>query len=64
MSTWRERVVREWGEGRSRKGKSKTKRGARERGGASSPFYSEPGTSDYCQVTVEQSFDKMLTLEN
>ena len=30
--------------------------------GASSPFYSEPGTSGCCQVTVEQSLDKMLTI--
>ena len=29
--------------------------------GASSPFHSESGTPGCCQVTVEQSLDKMLT---
>lgn len=28
--------------------------------GASSPFYSESGTPDYCQVTVGQSLEEML----
>ena len=34
------------------------------RGGASSPFYSESGLPDCCQVTVGQSLDKMLTVPN
>ena len=29
--------------------------------GASSPFYSELGIPDHCQVTVGRSLDKMLT---
>ena len=43
----------EWGE----RGKK-----ARERGEASSPFYSKSGIPGCCQVTVGQSLEEMLTL--
>jgi hypothetical protein len=59
MGMWRE------GEGNGERGsrnkrQSRSKR-ARERGGASSPFYSESGTPGCCQVTVGWSLDKILT---
>ena len=43
---------------RRQRGSRKT---ARKRGEASSPFYSESGTPGCCQVTVGQSLDKMPT---
>jgi hypothetical protein len=54
MSTWRER--------REGSGERESKLGARAREqereeGASSPFYSESGIPDCCQVTVGQSLD-------
>ena len=36
-------------------------KGKKREEGASSPFYSESGIPGYCQVTVGQSLDKMLT---
>jgi hypothetical protein len=43
---------------RRQRGSRKT---ARKRGEASSPFYSESDRPGYCQVTVGQSLDKILT---
>jgi hypothetical protein len=49
-------------EGRSGQRKSKRAReGQESEEGASSPFYSESGILGYCQVTVGQSLDRMLT---
>ena len=56
-----EREGREiWKEGEGMRRQSVSRK-ARERGGASSPFYSESGTPGCCQVTVGRSLDKMLT---
>jgi hypothetical protein len=49
--------------GELKRGQSETKK-AREQereNGASNPFYSVSDTPGYCQVTVGQSLDKMLT---
>ena len=48
---------RVWRE-REQEGKSKRERGE----GTSSPFYSGSGLLDCCQVTVEWSLDRMLTV--
>jgi hypothetical protein len=57
MSTWRERG----GEGKRRQSGSNKARVRERVEGASIPFYSGSGTPGSCQVTVEQSLDKMLT---
>ena len=53
MSTWRERVQRN-----AELSGAGTQEQEREEG-ASSPFYSESGTSGCCQVTVGQSLEEM-----
>jgi hypothetical protein len=53
-----EREGRRMGREREQEGKDRAR--AREGGGVSSPFYSEPGTPGCCQVAVGRSLDKML----
>ena len=51
----------EWGEkGEGARGQSESKKAREQESveGASSPFYSESGTPDCCQVTVGRSLDK------
>jgi hypothetical protein len=53
---------REWRERGDGKARARESKRASEQGGASSPFYSESGIPGYCQVTVEWSLDRMLTM--
>ena len=58
MSMWREGEGNEE-RGEGQEGRARARR--QERGGSSSPFYSESGIPVCCQVTVGRSLEKMLT---